>query len=301
MKKLTIAALFLTSTMLPGQVLGVGNFTHVVENLDRSIEFYRTLGLKMIGTPTPFSVNPAISSLYDAPGAQSRMASFEIPDSDLVVEIVEFQGLQAKPAPSRFFDPGAVQLHFGVPDLEAVKDRLVRLKGLEWPAASKCEATVRDPDGIFVDLLVDLREVREQPLLSLLCRQETEVQLEVTVEDLDRSAGFYREALGFTDGPRGRLWIPGAWFPLRLVAPGWADRKPLHPSVHDPGAGVLQLLVSDFDSVLEAMKAAGATVVSSGGQPVNPGANRAVILRGPDNFFLQVQELAPPAGQGAAK
>ena len=47
MKRLIIAAFFLTSTVLMGQgVLGVGNFIHVVGNLDRSIEFYHdALGL----------------------------------------------------------------------------------------------------------------------------------------------------------------------------------------------------------------------------------------------------------------
>ena len=39
MKKLIIAGFFLTSTVLMGQgVLGVGNFIHVVGNLDRWTE-----------------------------------------------------------------------------------------------------------------------------------------------------------------------------------------------------------------------------------------------------------------------
>src|SRR5580693_9739310 len=101
MKRPIIAALFLTSTVLMGQgVLGVGNFIHVVANLDRSIEFYRDgLGLEMTGAPGPraFSANAVVSSLYDAPGAQSRVASFKIPDSAMAVEIVEFQGLNATP------------------------------------------------------------------------------------------------------------------------------------------------------------------------------------------------------------
>src|SRR5437868_5534650 len=130
MKRLIVAAVFLTSTVLMGQgVLGVGNFIHVVGNLDRSIEFYRdAIGLEMTGAPGPraFSPNAVVSSLYDAPGAQSRVASFKIPDSDMAVEIVEFQGLNAPPVQPRFFDPGAITLTLPVQDLEAIKTRLSR-------------------------------------------------------------------------------------------------------------------------------------------------------------------------------
>ena len=53
MKKRISAVFFLTSAVLLGQgVLGVGNFIHVVSNLDRSIEFYHdALGLEMTRAP----------------------------------------------------------------------------------------------------------------------------------------------------------------------------------------------------------------------------------------------------------
>ncbi len=133
MKKLIIAAFFLTSTVLTAQrVLGVGNFIHVVANLDKSIEFYHDgLGLEMTGAPGPraFSANAVVSSLYDAPGAQSRVASFKIPESDMALEIVEFQGLNATPVGARFFDPGAITLTLPVQDVEAMKTRLYADKG----------------------------------------------------------------------------------------------------------------------------------------------------------------------------
>ncbi len=126
--------------MLMGQdVLGVGNFIHVVGNLDRSLEFYHdALGLEMTGPPGPraFSANAVVSSLYDAPGAQSRVASFKIPDSAMAVEIVEFQGMNATPVRPRFFDPGAITLTLVVNDIEAAKTRLSLIKGLEWISAS---------------------------------------------------------------------------------------------------------------------------------------------------------------------
>jgi lactoylglutathione lyase len=301
MKKLIIAALFLTSTVLMGQgVLGVGNFIHVVANLDRSIEFYHdAIGLEMTGAPGPraFSANAVVSSLYDAPGAQSRVASFKIPESNMAVEIVEFQGLNATPVQPRFFDPGAITLTFPVQDLEAMKTRLSRIKRLEWISASALGAVVvRDPDGIFVELV--------QPR-SDLPQPRKEVRLGVTVEDLDRTTRFYSEALGFTGGSSAAqgiamLRVPGDAFPVDFKALKYADRKPVHSAIHDPGSGVLRLRVGDFDAVVKALTSAGATVVSAGGQPVNLGRNRAVILRGIDNLFLQVLESAPVAAKGPA-
>ncbi len=298
MKRLIVAAFFFTSTMLMGQgVLGVGNFIHVVANLDKSIEFYRdALGLEMTGAPGPraFSANAVVSSLYDAPGAQSRVASFKIPDSDMAVEIVEFRGLNATPVAPRFFDPGAITLSLVVQDLEATETRLHRIKGLEWIGASRNSSVmVRDPDGIFVQL----QQLRKGPSPVGAAADDPKVRLGVTVEDPDKTTRFYQEALAFTGGitARGsaRLQVPGDAFPLDFGNPMYVDRKPVHSAIHDPGSGVLRLRVGDFDAVVKALTAAGAMVISAGGEPVNLGRNRAVILRGMDNLFLQVLESAP--------
>jgi len=308
MKSLIIAAFFLTSTVLMGQgVLGVGNFIHVVGNLDRSIEFYHdAIGLEMTGAPGPraFSANEVVSSLYDAPGALSRVASFKIPNSVMAVEIVEFQGLNATPVRPRFFDPGAITLKLVVQDLEATKTRLSRIKGLEWISASGLgSVVVRDPDGIFVEL----QRIRTGLSPVGAAADDPKVRLGITVENPDRTMGFYREALGFTSGANGfaasrwRLLVPGDAFPVDFVNPGYVDRKPVHSEIHDPGSGVLRLRVGDFDAVVKALKARGAKVVSAGGEPVNLGRNRAVILRDMDNLFLQVLESAPAAGKGAKK
>ncbi len=298
MKRLIVAAFFFTSTMLMGQgVLGVGNFIHVVANLDKSIEFYHdALGLEMTGAPGPraFSANAVVSSLYDAPGAQSRVASFKIPDSDMAVEIVEFRDLNATPVAPRFFDPGAITLSLVVQDLEATETRLHRIKGLEWIGASgNSSVMVRDPDGIFVQL----QQLRKGPSPVGAAADDPKVRLGVTVEDPDKTTAFYQDALGFTGGitARGsaRLQVPGDAFPLDFGNPMYVDRKPVHSAIHDPGSGVLRLRVGDFDAVVKALTATGAMVVSAGGEPVNLGRNRAVILRGMDNLFLQVLESAP--------
>jgi catechol 2,3-dioxygenase-like lactoylglutathione lyase family enzyme len=298
MKRLTIAAFFLTSAVLMGQgVLGVGNFIHVVANLDRSIEFYRDgLGLEMTGAPGPraFSANAVVSSLYDAPGAQSRVASFKIPGSQMAVEIVEFQGLNATPVRPRFFDPGAITLTLPVKDLEEVETRLHRIKGLEWISASMGVVTVSDPDGIFVALTQPRPGRAGGPAPT----PTPPPHLGVTVEDVKSTVQLYLNALGFTGNSsptRASLRVPGDAFQVDFTAPNYADRKAAHSAIHDPGSGVLRLRVDDFDAVVKALKAEGATVVSAGGEAVNLGRNRAVILRDRNNFFVQVLESVPAA------
>ena len=259
----------------------------------------------MTGAPGPraFSANAVVSSLYDAPGAQSRVASFKIPESNMAVEIVEFQGLNATPVAPRWFDPGAITLTLVVPDLEATETRLHRIKGLEWISASMGRVMVRDPDGIFVGL----QQLRKGTSPVGAAADDPKVRLGVTVEDPRSTMGFYRQALGFTSGAdgfaatSGRLLVPGDAFPVDFVNPKYVDRKPVHSTIHDPGSGVLRLRVDDFDGVVKALTAAGAKIVSAGGQPVNLGRNRAVILRDKDNFFVQVLESAPAANVPAAK
>jgi catechol 2,3-dioxygenase-like lactoylglutathione lyase family enzyme len=294
MKTPIAAAFFVASTMLMGQnVVGVGNFIHVVADLDRSIEFYHdALGLEMNGAPGPraFSANAIVSSLYNAPGAQSRVASFKIPDSDMAVEIVEFQGLNAPPVKARFFDPGAITLTLPVTDIEAVKTRLHRIKELEWISASALGLVkVRDPDGIFVEL-----EDTRGPGARV---RTPEVQLTIAVEDTAKTKKFYSEVLGFYGGSRPEfvaLHVPGDAFPVSFSAPNYAERKSVHSEIHDPGSGVLRLRVDDFDGIVKALTAAGAVVVSAG-EPVSLGQNRAVILRDLNNLFLQVLGPNPAA------
>ena len=67
------------------------------------------------------------------------------------------------------------------------------------------------------------------------------------------------------------------------------------PGIHDAGAGVLRLIVRNVDSLLQTVKAAGFPVVSAGGETVSIGARHVVILRDPDNFFVQIFDQ--PAGR----
>src|SRR5579862_6648151 len=113
----------------PGPVTGVGNFIHVVADLDKSIEFYRDgIGLELNGAPTPrpYMTNGPVSNLYDAPG-ELRFATLKMPVTDMNVELVEFKDVEHHPVRPRLEDPGATELMLTVRDLNAMLARLQKM------------------------------------------------------------------------------------------------------------------------------------------------------------------------------
>jgi catechol 2,3-dioxygenase-like lactoylglutathione lyase family enzyme len=311
----------------PGEVLGVGNFIHVVTNLDRSIEFYRdVIGLQLTGAPGPhlFSASAIVSTLYDAVGKDSRVASLRIPGSEMAVEIVEFKDIASPAAqPPRLQDRGAIMLRLTLRDLDAVMSRVKQAKTpvvttggepvtLDGRAGKTREVVVKDPDGIFVRL------AQPDPAPDAAAASSSNVigaGFGVTVSDTAKTMALYRDVLGFpiqadtafhTDASQLRLTgtpgaqfrrstalVPGSAFQVEFLEFKGADQKPAHPAIHDPGGSVLRLRVRDLDQIVAALRTAGATVVSAGGEPVSIGRSRAVIVRELNNLFLQPMQAAP--------
>src|SRR5579883_1167680 len=103
------------------EVLGAGNFSHIVENLDRSVAFYRDgIGLEGPATERPFDPNPAIMKMGNTVGAQSRLAVLRVPGFSMGLELIEYKDIDRKPAHPRFQDPGTGNLNVRVKDLAAV-------------------------------------------------------------------------------------------------------------------------------------------------------------------------------------
>jgi len=286
-----------------GQVVGVGTFIHVVANLDKTIQFYgNDLGLELTGAPGPraFAANAVVEGLYDAKGSQSRVAVLRIPGSPLGVEFVEFKGVSQKPVRSSVQDPRTGTLVLKVPDLNATMLRLEH-DGARMASPS----VVTDPDGFLVELVQS---------------GESGAGLMLTVGSTDRTLRLFRDLLGFQptvgnafvkDKDRLRALslpkasyrsstaqVPGTSFDVEFLEFKGVARHPVSAGIHDPGAGVLRLLVRDFDSIFGKLRGAGVPVVSADGEPVTiAGTRRAVILRDPDGFFFQLLTAPPSAAK----
>jgi predicted enzyme related to lactoylglutathione lyase len=303
-------------------VIGVGGFSHIVDNVDRSLKFYRdVLGLTLIAPPRPFDSTPWIMQMGNTPGAQSRPARMRVPGSALGVELIDYRDIDRKAAHPRFQDPGAASLILTVRDLdgvmakaEAAGIRVMSKGGVPADIGNGARVVfLQDPDGFFLELS------ERKPAPATTAPESSNViggNFELIVADLDKAMQFYHNLLGFefknttkfdgnkllmdTAGTPGAQFrrtvatIPGTTVSMAMLEFKNIDRKPLHTRVQDPGTAILQLRVRDVDAVTKALAAAGATVISTGGKPVDVGPGRRfVLVRDPNNLFLELFQTPP--------
>lgn len=286
---LTIAILCVggaTGVFAQAPVVGVGTFIHVVADLDKTMRFYGDrLGLELNGAPGPraFAANAVVENLYDAKGSQSRVAVFKIPGSPLGVEFVEFKDAAQKPFRPRIQDAGASLLTVPVRDVGSV---MAKLKEDATPVVS--DTVIKDPDGFFVQLV----------------EGASGAKLSLTVDSMERTLHVFRDLFGFqpeakVTAAKGKASIaarvPGTDMEVDFVEYGGVDRQAAPHGIHDPGAGVLRLFVRSVDGLLDSLKGAGVPVVSARGETVSIGARHVVIVRDPDNFFVQIFDQPNPA------
>jgi predicted enzyme related to lactoylglutathione lyase len=146
------------------------------------------------------------------------------------------------------------------------------------------------------------------------------------VSDLDRSAAFYRDGLGFeaagaisdaaNNAPlRNMFGLPDAqlrWLVARpagmrngveIVEVKNASGHATARNVQDPGAVTIVLAVRDIETLLARLTKLGGTIVTTTGAPVDAtlgGAPaRAALVRSPDSHFLQLVQRSRAGAAGA--
>lgn len=83
--------------------------------------------------------------------------------------------------------------------------------------------------------------------------------------------------------------------------------QPFNPPLTDPGASYLKLIVTDLDKTLEVLKSERVPVITAGGDPVElsgwPGITgkiRAVFVRDPDGYPVELMQITPAPPTTAA-
>jgi catechol 2,3-dioxygenase-like lactoylglutathione lyase family enzyme len=303
-----------------GEVVGVGNFAHIVADLDRSLAFYRdAIGLE-VTVQQGFAPNDAIAKLGATEGGQSRIAVLDVPGLELGVELIEYKDIERNIQRPRFYDPGAANLALRMRDIDAVYERIAKFPGAKTITAAGKPVTITTPNGeihaVFVQdpdgFVVELAEVATVPA-DAPAGNIVGGAFEPTVASSEASIEFYNELLGF-NFPAAAAWndnqemagtagAPGASFrQSRTNIPGtstaftfieWKniDGNMLTGRTQDPGTTVLQLIVRDVTELTAKLKAAGAPVVTTGGVPVEirPGLNISIV-RDPSNVLLELVE-----------
>jgi catechol 2,3-dioxygenase-like lactoylglutathione lyase family enzyme len=300
-------------------VVGSGNYSPIVQDLEKAIAFYGgLLGLAVpplqTPGPRPFSTDPAIRNMFGMPSAQLRWLVARIPGTSLGVEMVEAKDIDRAPARPRPQDPGGTTLVLLVRDidkafapLKAAGVPVVTPGGAPIAFAQNNQARgviVSDPDGHYVELL------QPSPLPETGAPPESNIigaRVRLTVADTDRTVRVYRDLLQMPlqVGSFGTiplldlmgLWgaqirlttaqVPGSTLRLEFIELKGVAAAAVHPRLQDPGAARQQLRVKDLDTTIAGLKTAGSTIVSAGGAPVAlQGGVRAAIMPDPDNLYL---------------
>lgn len=307
-----------------GEVLRTGNFSPIVDSLERSLAFYHgVLGLEVPAAaaapgPRPYSVNPGLHAMLGTTGAKERHSDARIPGSTMGVEMIEFGEIDRKTVHARVQDPGAVTIVMLVRDVDAL---LGHLKQSGVPVMTPGGSPVTAADGTR-SVLVQDPDARPIELRQLNVLPETTApassniigaRLSITVGDTERTLHVYRDLLGFQvetepsfvsdrtlqalAGVKGgtvrrsRAQAPGSkvWFEF-LEFKG-LDRTALKTRIQDPGTARLQLMVRDIESVIGSLKSAGATVVSDGGKRAALPPNLwGAMMADPNNLYLSLLE-----------
>jgi catechol 2,3-dioxygenase-like lactoylglutathione lyase family enzyme len=314
-----------------GLIVGSGNFfSPIVADLDKALAFYRdALGFDVQGAPANADANVALRNMFGLPDAQLRWSIGRPAGMRTGVEIVEISKAGGRPVERRLQDSGSFMLIVLVRDLDSIFVRLAQLgapvvtkggKPIAVPSGSRARAVVvKDPDGHFVELY------QPDPLPAATVASAPnviEVRVRLAVNDVDQATRLYADQLGIatrTPGtfegnpavldmmglPAGAQYrasvftVPTTGLVFELIDFKGVDRRMVKSNLQDPGSTRIQLQVRDVDAAVAAVKAAGGSVQSTGGAPVElparGGTIKTAIVRDPDNLFLVLLQTAPPA------
>ncbi len=139
--------------------------------------------------------------------------------------------------------------------------------------------------------------------------------------NLEQTLAFYHEVFGL-DGPAPRpltspgipaltnspgvklrlstIHFPNTVFGFELTEFSNIDRKPGQARHTDPGAALIALRVKDMEPVLAAVKKLNTPIITTSGGPVTietpNGKIRAMLIRDPDGYVVEVAESKPGEG-----
>jgi catechol 2,3-dioxygenase-like lactoylglutathione lyase family enzyme len=308
----------------PPAIVGTGQFTPMVENMDRSLAFYHDVfGMEIPEMPAsgsrPYNnPNPRLFAMFDIMGSKERHQSARVQGISTGVEAMEIQDIDHKTIRLRVQDPGTATLVLVVRDIDAA---LARVKQAQVPVVTTGGNPVKFSDGSRAVLIRDVDdrfiEIRQPGSLPATKAPATsnivEIRVSIAVNDMERTKTVYRDVLGFKlegetafakdsavqaltglsslEVRRSRVQANGSALWIEFVEYKGVDRTPLRMRIQDRGAARLQLRTQNIDAMVKAVKGAGLTVVSHGGVavPIPPNFMGALVAD-PNNFFVSLFE-----------
>jgi catechol 2,3-dioxygenase-like lactoylglutathione lyase family enzyme len=322
------SALFLAAAALaqtpPAQapsnspVVGILNYFHAVDSLDRTLAFYHDVfGLER--DPSPFP-NPGVPAGTNSAGGTPRMAVLRLPNAGFGFELTESS---AKPAPARRTDPGAAALILSVKDIDVIFAAIQKAAApiittsgapvkLDPSDPNLRSILIRDPDGYIVQV-VQTPPADGEPAVP---GNVHSVAMGLTVGDMEANRKFYHGLLGFDltgkldfssnpalldlngvlNGAPGAKFqlasgdVPGTKANMEFYEFQGVPRTPLHLGIPDPAAPALCLRVKDLEGLLARLRAAGTPVLNGALAQISLTAIRTIFVTDPNGLNIELYE-----------
>jgi catechol 2,3-dioxygenase-like lactoylglutathione lyase family enzyme len=301
-----------------GPVVGMLNYIHATNDLDRTVAFYHDVfGLD---APAPRPLNsPGVPALTNSPGVKLRLTTLHFPNTVFGFELTEFSGVDRHPGTPKHTDPGAALIALRVKDIEPVLAAVKKMNvpiittsgapvTIETPNGKIRSMLIRDPDGYVVEV------VESTPAEGVKADGNVfGASMGLTVADMESTKKFYHDLLGFdlkgnmefssnpaildlTGAPHAKnremtAVVPGTKALIAFYEYKGVERTPFHLRVPDPGAPAIALRVRDLDGLLKRMRAAGVIVTSARGEVAQFSPTvRNIFVEDPNGLNIELFE-----------
>lgn len=155
-------------------IIGLSHTGVQVAEIERSIAFYELLGLSLASRWT--NEEEYVRRLVGYPGVVLEVAVMTVPGSDVVLELVEYRGVERKAIDPATANPATGHFCLAVENLGQMHERLATA-GVSF-ISSPQEPTIgpnrggrtvylKDPDGFRVELLQPADDDRRVAIMSL--------------------------------------------------------------------------------------------------------------------------------------
>jgi len=305
------------------EVLGLGSYSPIVADLEKSLEFYGKVGLEIPPPAKPgprmYTLNLGLLHMLGAPDGKERHVAARIPGANMSAEIVELGNVERKPTRLRFQDPGTITIALLVRNLDSVMQtlkqantRIITPGGAPVTMADGARSVlVDDPDGRPIEFRQPnpLPETKAPATSNIIGAHIIWI-----INDTEQTAHAYRDVLGSfkvesepgfkadkslqaltglknAQVRRSSLEAPRSQMVFELLEFKGVDRKPLHTQLQDPGSTRMQVRVRDLNAIVDRMKSLGSHIVAKEGTPVKVMPNLMVaVMPDPNNLFLTLLE-----------